>query len=202
MAFAGLANTVLRPITPAKSGVSGIPGEAPMWEAPVKASTTVTVGDVLIFTAGYLEFGAAAAIGDTIVGIAAETLTTTATVDEVTDVVRYYPALPGMVFIAHMVGDESGDTDETAAFATIGTLEGLSPTGVAGLWVIDQAGAAAGNCVRIKDFALQQIHGGGSSADHGLFLYDRNTVVSKGVRNPLVEFVFVNTFWSMITVQS
>ena len=190
------ANTVLRPIKPAKTGL-GVQGEAPMWEHPVKVNTVVTIGDVLILSAGYATVGADEAGGDTIIGIAAESMTPGAAVDEVTEVIRYYPALPGVVFIGHVVADESGGTDETAAYTSLLVAEGLGLTATAGLWVLDQASATTGDCVRIKDFALQQIYHGTLGA--GLYLMDRNQVVANAVLNPLVEFTFIHSAWNTAT---
>lgn len=208
MAITG--NTILRNIRPASSKY-GVQGEPPMWQAVIKDTVVVDVGDVLIVDTGEADVAANGATSVSILGVAATAGTgiTAPTFRDATvpnspvrgigpGIVNYYPALPGMAFIGHVAQDVAGTpTDETAAQATFFTQCGVGL--VSGIYCLDQTQAV--KVATILDICIDQIDLGSGTPPAvppaGLYK-SQDEVIAAAVRNPLVVFTFTSSVWNTI----
>ena len=87
-------------------------GQAAVVHFPMAASKTITKGDAVILASGLATIGVATS--PQLLGIAAESKTTTATVTRTGDTLAVVVALPGIVFSGQCSGDSAANLVGTA----------------------------------------------------------------------------------------
>ncbi len=200
MAFTiGLVTT---PIFHAKNAF-GIQGEPPVWFGYAGTNDQVyTKGDVLSMGSGKILKAVDDSAPNIVIGICASTVTASAAVDG-TDVVHYYPALPGNVFVGHLTEDCVGEDNEVADISVnLMIAMGINSVSTAAGYALELTGDAADLSVRVINYTAYQNNDGTNA---GEFLYylpggigvDNERIEDDGVVNPLVEFTFFESLWTL-----
>ena len=171
-----MAHTTSAPL----EAVTGYGGTTsiPVFEGQA-ADGAIAKGDVLVWSSGLLDEDNTAPAVDLIVGVALEDSTAA------NDLIRYVPALPGVVFEANMV---NGANDYTGVQSTgIGVVHGIEQTdqGYAAIDISDATDVAATIQWGRQRSGIQDSDPGSDGGGSGV-----------GVANPRVRFTFVNTFWN------